>query len=168
MTIQQLVAEPEAGSWAGGLTDSVRRTRRIWFDAPAEPVLFLAAPRPFTSPVRSREAHWLADVQDEMCSYLELGSNWDSYGGGPVSVRILHEAMMVAELMAICGFSRPQVCPESSGGILLEWQQSEKVLTVDFDGVEGFSFAYESPGEPESEGNFEDFVSLLNADLQPF
>lgn len=168
MTIQQLVAEHEAGSWAGGLTDSVRRTKRIWFAEPAEPVLFLTAPRLSTSPVRSHEAHWLADVKDEMCSYLELGPNWDSYGGGPVSMRILDEALVVAELMAICGFSRPEVCPESSGGILLEWQQSERVLTVDLDGIEEFSFAYESPGEPESEGDFEDFVSLLNAGLQPF
>ena len=103
-----------------------------------------------------------------MRSYSELASNWDSYGGGPVSMRIVDEAMVVAELMAICGFSRPDVCPESSGGILLEWQQSDRVLTVDFDGIEEFSFAYESPEESESEGNFEDFVSLLNAGLQPF
>ncbi len=80
-----------------------------------------------------------------MSSYLELDSNWDSYGGGPVSMRILDEAMVVAELMAICGFSRPEVCPESSGGILLEWQQSERVLTVDLDGIEEFSFAYDPP-----------------------
>ena len=103
-----------------------------------------------------------------MRSYSELASNWDSYGGGPVSTRVVDEAMVVAELMAIWGFSRPDVCPESSGGVLLEWQQSDRVLTVDFDGIEEFSFSYESPGEPETEGNFEDFVSLLNAGLQPF
>lgn len=63
--------------------------------------------------------------------------------------------------------ARPDICPQSSGGVLLEWQQTGRVLTVDLDGVEGFSFAYESPGV-ESEGGIEDFVSLLRAGLQPF
>ena len=109
-----------------------------------------------------------------MRSYLELVFDWDSYGGGPARKEIVDWAVLVAEIMAEIGFSRPDVSPESSGGIILEWQQSNRVLTVDLDGIaefslsDGFSFAYESPGEPESEGNFEDFVSLLNAGLQPF
>lgn len=80
---------------------------------------------------------------------------------------ILEVAVLVTKAMVGYGFTRPDVCPEPSGGILLEWQRSDRMLTLDFDGVEGFSFAYESPGQPESEGSFEDFVGLLNAGLHP-
>ena len=168
MTNLQVVTEPQADSRAG-LTDStVQRTGLIRFAEQWVPDTYLTAPQASTSPSHSREADWLADVEDEMRGYADLAPNWDSYGGGPVSTRIVDEATMVAELMALFGFSRPDVCPESSGGILLEWQQSDRVLTVDLDGKEEFSFAYETRGEPESEGDFEDFVSLLNGGLQPF
>ena len=116
--------------------------------------------------MRPHEVHWLGDVRDEMRSYLALGSDWDSYGGGPVRTRIADAAVLVVEVMARIGFSRPDICPESSAGVLLEWQQSDRVLTVDLDGIEGFSFCYESPGV-ESEGGIEDFVSLLRGGLQP-
>ena len=118
-------------------------------------------------PARSDEVHWLIDVTDEMRSYLTLAPDWDSYGGGPAPKEIVDMALLVAEIMARCGFSRPMVCPESSGGVLLEWEHANRVLTVDLDGIEGFSFAYESPGV-ESEGGVEDFVSLLRDGLQPF
>ena len=49
----------------------------------------------------------------------------------------------------------------------MEWESADRALTVDLHGNDGFSFAYESPGEPELEGDFEDFVSLLNAGLPP-
>ena len=110
----------------------------------------------------------VTDVEGEMRSYLELVPDWDSYGGGPVRQEIVDWAALIAKIMAGIGFSRPDVSPESSGGVLLEWQQADRVLTVDLDGIEGFSFAYESPGEPASEGDIEDFFGLLRAGLQPF
>ena len=166
MTTLERVAEPPVDSWSG-LTDSGdRRTTRICLVEASEPVSFLTAPR-LVAPTRPRETYWLTDVRNEIQSYLGLRPDWDSYGGGPVQPRIADAAAAIAEVMAHCGFSRPDVCPESSGGILLEWQQSDRVLTVDLDGTEGFSFAYESLGV-EAEGGIEDFVSLLRADLQPF
>lgn len=165
----QLVADPRAHSWPRGLTDSgAPRIRRISFTEQPAPSWFLTAPRHSMSPAPSRELPWLDDVKDEMGSYLELAPDWDSYGGGPVPNRIVDAAVVVAEIMATYGFSRPEVCPESSGGVLLEWQQSDRVLTVDLDTIEGFSFAYKSLGEPELEGDIEDFFSLLSTGLQPF
>ena len=102
-----------------------------------------------------------------MRSYLELASNWDSYGGGPVRGEIVDTAILIAEIMARFGFSRPVVCPEPSGGVLFEWEHSGRALAVDLDGNEGISFAYESSGEPESEGDFQDFMRLLSTGLQP-
>ena len=168
MTTLQLIADPQGDFWTG-LTDSRRpRAKRIRLAEEMAPVLFLTAPQASTSPAPSHDIPWLADVMDEMRSYLELAPNWDSYGGGPVPMRIVDDAVVVAEIMAKYGFSRPDVCPESSGGVLMEWQQSDRALTVDLDGIEGFSFAYESPGEPELEGDIEDFFSLLSDGLQPF
>lgn len=102
-----------------------------------------------------------------MRSYLELAPNWDSYGGGPVRKETVDMAVLVAEVMARLGFSRPAVSPESSGGIFLEWEQSARTLSVDLDG-NGFSFAYEVPGEHERVGDIEYFVSLLATGVQPF
>ena len=102
-----------------------------------------------------------------MQRYLELAPNWDSYGGGPVRKEIVDMAILIVEIMARFGFSRPAVSPESSGGIFLEWEQSDRALSVDLDGNDGFSFAYESPGERELVGDIERFVSLL-AGVQPF
>lgn len=33
------------------------------------------------------------------------------------------------------GFSRPNMCPQSSGGVLMEWQGSDRTLTVDIEEV---------------------------------
>ena len=110
---------------------------------------------------------WLTGVRDEIRSYLELGPDWDSYDGMPARKRIVDAAVLIAEMMARYGFSRPVVCPEPSGGVLLEWEDSGRALAVDLDGNEGISFAYESPGEPESAGDFRNLVGLLNAGLQP-
>ena len=118
-------------------------------------------------PARSNEVRWLADVADEMRSYLTLAPDWDSYGAGPVRKEVIDVAVVIAEMMARYGFSRPVVCPVPSGGVLLEWEHANRALTLAVDGNDEFSFAYESPGEPESEGDLRDLVSLLNAGLQP-
>ena len=167
MTILEHVAESQVDSWRG-LTDSRRPSgRRIQLSEQHAPVPFLTAPRTSSFPVRSDEVRWLVDITDEMRSYLELAPNWDSYGGGPVREEIVDRAILIAEIMARFGFSQPTVCPEPSGGVLLEWEHSGRALAVDLDGNEGISFVYESPGEPESEGDFQDFMSLLNTGLQP-
>ena len=168
MTTLQLVRNSRTDSWTTDLTDC--GAARIQSFRPAvqpAPVPFLTARATQTSQVRPEEAPWLADIVDEIRSYVELAPNWDSYGGGPVRREIAEAAVEIARLMALYGFSRPDICPESSGGILMEWEYAERALAVDLNGNEGFSFAYESTGEPESEGDFADFVSLLNTDLQP-
>ena len=114
------------------------------------------------------DAPWLADVEEVMRSYLKLAPNWDSYGGVPVREEIVDLAVLIAGMMAGYGFSRPAICPESSGGVLMEWEQSDRALTVDLDRKEGFSFVYESLGGTELEGDIEHLVSLLSAGVQPF
>ena len=99
---------------------------------------------------------------------MELGPNWDSYGGGPARGEIVDCAVVIVEIMARIGFSRPDVSPESSGGILLEWEQDGRALIVDLDGIGGFSFAYDALGKVALEGDIEDFFGLLGAGLRPF
>ena len=169
MTTLQPFVELQADSWSRGLTDSgdLRPTSISVAESP-EPSLFLTAPRVVTPLDGSYETHWLVDVEGEMRSYLNLAPNWDSYGAGPVPTEVVDMAVVIATIMAAYGFSRPVVCPESSGGVLLEWEESDRTLTVDLDGNEGFSFAYESPGRPELEGDIEHFVSFLNIGVLPF
>ncbi len=126
----------------------------------------MTEPRLSASPTGPHQSNWSLGVKDETRSYLELGADWDSYGAGPVRKSIVDAALVVAEVMARMNFSRPNICPQSSGGVLLEWQRPERALTVDLDGIEGFSFAYQSCGV-EREGGIDDFVRLLRAGLQP-
>ena len=107
-------------------------------------------------------ASWFLDIRDKIRGYLELVPNWDSYGGGPISREVVDNAERFAEVMARSGFSRPNVCPESSGGILLEWLRRGQALTVDIaSDNEGLSFSYESAETPESEGDGRDFLELV-------
>ena len=169
MTTLQRVVGHQAIPWSSCLTDSaVRHTRHIRIaELPATGAL-PAAPRLSAAHEDQRDARWFTEVETEMRGYSELVPNWDSYDGGPVRSEIVDAAVEIARLMAVLGFSRPHVCPESSGGVLLEWEHTDRALTVDLDGNEGFSFAYESPGAPELEGDMEHFVGLLRAGVQPF
>lgn len=169
MTTLQRVVEPQNRSWARGLTDSgVHQIGWIRLAEPPSNSKFLTAPWLSTHPERMYEVHWLADVEDEMRGFLELVPNWDSYGGGPVRKEIVEMAILIAEIMASCGFSRPVVCPQSSGGILLEWEQPDRALTVDLDGNEGVSFAYESAEGHDLDGDIELFASFLSGGVHPF
>ena len=169
MTSLQPVVEPQADSWARGLTNTEDlRPRRIRVAETPEPTSPLTAHRLSAPPEVLQEVHWLAHIEAEMESYLDLAPNWDSYGGGPAPKEIVDAAVMIARIMAEYGFSRPAVCPESSGGILLEWEKPDRALTIDLDSNDGFSFVYESPGMPELEGDIEHFVTFLNGGVQPF
>ncbi len=107
-------------------------------------------------------ASWFRDTRDKIRGYMDLVPNWDSYGGGAISSKVVDMAERFAEMMARIGFSRPTVCPESSGGILLEWQSLGQVLTVDIAiDKEGFSFSYESAESLELEGDVWDFLKLV-------
>lgn len=168
MTSLQPVVEHQADSWSRGLTDTqYHRPRRIRVAEASEPTSSLTAHRLSAPPEGVQEIHWLASIEGEMQSYLDLAPNWDTYGGGPAPKEIVDTAVMIARIMAEYGFSRPAICPESSGGILLEWEEPDRALTVDLDGNEGFSFAYESPGRPELEGDIEHFVTFLNSGVPP-
>lgn len=167
VTIFGRIAESQVDSWRG-LTDSRRPSaRRIVLSEQSAHVPSLTAPRTSVFSARSDEARWLVDVTDEIRSYLTLAPDWDSYGAGPVRKETVDLAVLVAEMMARFGFTRPLVCPEPSGGVLLEWEHSGRASAVDLDGNDGVSFVYESRGEPELEGDFRDLVSLLNTGLQP-
>ncbi len=173
MTDLQLIERPQDGA-STGLTASMPGNRHISVSRRPEPDAPLTAPQSTQPAVPVREDSWLADIEKQIRSFAELPHDWDSYGGGAVPRSIVEAAVDIAGVMSAVGFSRPEVCPESSGGVLLEWHDAGKTLTVDIDfavglSVErGFSFAYESPGEQETEGDLADFVTFLGAGVQPF
>lgn len=174
MTSLQLV-EPLRTDAQGRLTDSrAWSAPRVRVARHPEPGLLWTAHRASQWEASDGMASWLPDIECRIRSYLDLAPDWDSYGGGPPSRDIVDAAVVVAQVMADFGFSRPAVCPQSSGGVLMEWQGSGRTLTVDIEAIaeppmwEWFSFALASPGEPEQEGDFEDFADLLNAGFRPF
>ncbi len=169
MTSLQPAVEHQADSWPRGLTDTEdHRPRRIRVAETPEPASSLTAHRLLAPPEGWQEVHWLANIEAEMLSYLDLVPNWDSYGGGPAAKETVDTAIIVARIMAEYGFSRPAVCPEPSGGVLMEWEKPGRALTIDLDGNDGFSFVYESSGMLALEGDIERFVSFLNTGVQPF
>lgn len=172
MTSLQLI-EPSRTNARGRLTDSsVRQTLRVRVVRHPEPDFLWTTPT--QSEAFPRATSWFSDIEGEIRGYLDLAPDWDSYGGGPPSRDIVDAAVVIAQIMADFGFSRPTVCPQSSGGVMMEWQGSRRVLTVDIEAIwertvsDCFSFALASPGESEREGNLEDFFSLLNRGFQPF
>ena len=168
MTPLQPVVEHRADSWPRGLTDTEdHRSRRIRVAETPEPTSSLTAHH-LWAPPEGRQVHWLANIETEMLSYLDLVPNWDSYGGGPALRETVDTAIMIARIMAEYGFSRPAISPEPSGGVLLEWEGPGRALTIDLDGNDGFSFVYESSGMLALEGDTEHFVSLLSTGVQPF
>lgn len=169
MTSLQPVVEHQADSWSRGLTNTEDlRPRAIRVTATPETTSSLTAHRFPAPPEVMQEVHWLANVEGEMEGYVGLAPNWDSYGGGPTPREIVDAAVIIAKIMAAYGFSRPAICPEPSGGILLEWEKPDRALTIDLDGNDGFSFVYESLERLELEGDIEHFVSFLNSGVQPF
>ena len=174
MTSFQLV-EPLRTDAQGGLTDSrAGRASCVRVARHPEPGLLWTGHQHSRWEASHGKTSWLPDIECRIRNYLDLAPDWDSYGGGPPSRDIVDAAVVVAQVMAAFGFSRPEVCPQSSGGIMMEWEGSGITLTVDIEAItepplsEWFSFALASPGEPEQEGNFEDFADLLNAGFQPF
>ena len=132
------------------------------------------APQSIRPAAPVQEDSWLADVEHRIRGFAELPDDRDSYGAGPVPKSVVEAAVAIAAIMSDIGFSRPDVGPQSSGGVLLEWHHAGRTLTVDIDiagGLSpdrGFSFAYESPGEREIEGDLEDFTGLLGAAWRSF
>lgn len=137
ITSLQLV-EPSQTDVRGRLTDSsVWRVSRVRVARYPETGSLWTTSRPTRSEALPGEASWFADIEGKIRSYLDLAPDWDSYGGGPPSTDIVDAAVVVAQIMAEFGFSRPAVCPQSSGGILLEWQGSGRTLTVDLEAIGG-------------------------------
>lgn len=133
--------------------------------APRAPLIVLkkSTPASLTEQHLPNAASWFPDVRDRIRSCLDLAPNWDSYGGEAISGPIVGAAERFAEFMAVFSFSRPSVCPQSSGGIMLEWHDPDRTLTVDIDSddIKGFSFSYESAEAPELEGGTNEFTRLV-------
>ena len=95
----------------------------VWrgqFASLPEPDMPLTAPRSIQSADPVQGGPWLADIERQIRSFSELPRDWDSYGGGAVPQGIVEAAVGVAAIMSALGLSRPDACPESSGGVLLQ------------------------------------------------
>jgi len=99
---------------------------------------------------------------------LTLPPNWDSYGGGPVDVEVIHAAMNCMNSVLAPQSPAPRVVPLSSGGVQLEWHRKGIDLEIVFQRDEQASFYYRNrttgdEGDYELRSSPEVLISALRA-----
>jgi len=75
---------------------------------------------------------WILSAIQSMGKLLELGPDWDTYGGSPVSPRILVAAIQWLFELFSDEMPEPSVVPTSRGGLQLEWHTRGIDLEVEF------------------------------------
>lgn len=73
---------------------------------------------------RRGKAAWERELVATLCRYLELPSNWDSYGGKPLRHDTGMFALQVLSRIMNESIPLPSIVPMSSGGVQFEWHQN--------------------------------------------
>ena len=68
---------------------------------------------------------WEREIVATLCRYLELPSNWDSYGGKPLRLDTGMFALQVLSNIMSETIPLPSIVPISSGGVQFEWHQND-------------------------------------------
>jgi hypothetical protein len=61
----------------------------------------------------------------------KLESNWDSYGGKPITELALEKTDLLLKALLGIQAVEPFVCPCSNGGIQLEWHRNGYTLEIE-------------------------------------
>ena len=92
---------------------------------------------------------------------IDLPENWDSYGNSAPYTVVADSARLIAFLMRQLRFREPTASPSSSGGIILDWSDGVRELTIDLDGVDGITFSYDVDGKNVDEGDIHRLCKCL-------
>jgi len=78
---------------------------------------------------------WLPDALARLTHLTELGANWDSYGGDPVTADALAQTRALINMLsawhAVAPNLPPQVVPVPDGGVQIEWHENGYDLDVE-------------------------------------
>lgn len=83
--------------------------------------LVLQSGSSITVDARELEPGWLYPLLKQLQELLQLGRNWDSYGGCPIEPKAVEVALRIAGDVLSAEASPPTVVPTSQGGVQLEW-----------------------------------------------
>jgi hypothetical protein len=75
---------------------------------------------------------WVEQTVQSLGKLLELGPDWDTYGGAPVDPRCVAAALDLARRTFRSDTPSPSVVPTSRGGVQLEWHIGGVELEVEF------------------------------------
>jgi hypothetical protein len=94
-----------------------------------------------------------------------LTANWDSYGAFPLSQHVITRVRDFVDTLIEQGVPLPHVAPSSSGAIVVEWRDGERVVEFEFDPSGDDSVSLDWDGESvEYDGKLEflPFASRLS------
>ncbi len=75
---------------------------------------------------------WVEPTVQSLGMLLQLGPNWDSYGGSPIAPRCVAAALDLVFGALPYDTPVPSVVPTSGGGLQLEWHTRGAELEVEF------------------------------------
>ncbi len=101
---------------------------------------------------------WQVEPVKRVLECLNLGNNWDSYGGKIVRLEIADAVIDFIDRMPQNASMIPRVVPLSTGGIQLEFSRGGKELEIEFI-PDGRIHYLEAEGDKETEG-----VAVLSQD----
>lgn len=95
---------------------------------------------------------WLGRVKRRLEELVFLPSNWDSYGGALVDLRVARFAESLVEWFAVADMPPPDVFATSQGGIQIEWHVRRVNIEIDISPFDGTTIYFRdlNAGEPWS------------------
>lgn len=73
---------------------------------------------------------WLDQCLKKLDGFRDLELNWNSYDGLPVDHDLISQGKALLESISISGISEPFLAPVSDGGINIEWDTTERFLSI--------------------------------------
>lgn len=108
---------------------------------------------------------WLDAVARTCASFVDLESNWDSYGGRPVHESVAQATSDLLLKLARASSPAPTVVPTARGGIQLEWHTPSIDLEIAVASASRLSAAFENKttGEEWERDFHSDLSDLVSA-----
>ena len=102
-------------------------------------------------PPRIYSSSWFGPVVDRLQESMRLDQGWDSYGGSPIAVSAVQDAISFLASTLDRDSVAPAVVPMSDGGLQLLWHRAGIDIEVTFaaDGAELYTRDLETGGEME-------------------
>lgn len=109
---------------------------------------------------------WLDVVARTCASFVDLESNWDSYGGRPVHESVARATSDLLQRLARASSPAPTVVPTARGGIQLEWHTPSVDLEIAIASAGRLSAVFENKTtgeewERDFQSDLSDLVSAI-------